>query len=132
MMADDIAAPDGILQTLVSLAQTTGLSMSLTLNVSGTTVTGELVGRNSWLDLLALELPGNDGSTLGGSLQENFRTDDDDLVDYTTYGFIHLRDAKFFVGNKMAPGSGGVLWRGRLSEVSGWCFGEMVPQAPSS
>lgn len=39
--------------------------------------------------------------------------------------FIHLRDARVFSpGNAGLPGNG-LLWRGRLSEVSGWSFGKL-------
>lgn len=37
--------------------------------------------------------------------------------------FIHLRNARYITGHVIAPQEGGLLWRGRLSEVSGWSLG---------
>ncbi|MBP0716154.1 hypothetical protein J8I33_22850 [Burkholderia sp. AcTa6-5] len=40
--------------------------------------------------------------------------------------YIHIKGARFFSnsGNPI-PGNGGVWWRGRISEVDGFCLGEL-------
>lgn len=44
--------------------------------------------------------------------------------------FIHLRDARIFIpGQEGMPGNG-MLWRGRLSEIVGWSFGQYAPARP--
>lgn len=63
------------------------------------------------------------------TIQANFKSlgiFGDDTLDY-----IHLRGAKFFSPSQpsfILSGDGGVFWRGRLSEVSGFfldCLGEV-------
>jgi hypothetical protein len=40
--------------------------------------------------------------------------------------FIHLRDARFFIGDRPVPNNRPVLWRGRLSEVDGFMLGTLA------
>jgi hypothetical protein len=39
--------------------------------------------------------------------------------------FIHLADARFFLGSNWVPTNRSVLWRGRISEVEGWFLGTL-------
>jgi len=40
-------------------------------------------------------------------------------------GFIHLQDARWLYSDgKVISGNTGVLWRGKLSAVDGFCFGQ--------
>lgn len=39
--------------------------------------------------------------------------------------FIHLRDARIWTGATVIPSGEGTFWRGRLSDVVGWVFGEL-------
>jgi hypothetical protein len=50
--------------------------------------------------------------------------------DRTTY--IHLRDARVLAPGVSPLPSGGMHWRGRLSEVSGWSFGHLGEPSPAS
>jgi hypothetical protein len=49
--------------------------------------------------------------------------------DRTTY--IHLSDAWVLASGVSALPPGGMHWRGRLSEISGWSFGHLEPSPPS-
>jgi hypothetical protein len=40
--------------------------------------------------------------------------------------FIHLRGAKLFLPNGVLPSSEGVLWRGRLSQITGFNLGALT------
>jgi hypothetical protein len=48
----------------------------------------------------------------------------------TTY--IHLKDARVLAPGVSPLPSGGMHWRGRLSEVSGWSFGHLGEPSPTS
>ena len=50
--------------------------------------------------------------------------------DRTTY--IHLRDARVLAAGASPLPPGGMHWRGRLSEVSGWSFGHLGEPSPAS
>lgn len=45
---------------------------------------------------------------------------------YRLPNFIHLKDAKFFVGSSTIPTDNGLLWRGRIASVSGFTIGSIV------
>jgi len=50
--------------------------------------------------------------------------------DRTTH--IHLSDARVLASGVGPLPPGGMHWRGRLSEVSGWSFGHLVEPSPAS
>ena len=50
--------------------------------------------------------------------------------DRTTY--IHLSDARVLAAGASPLPPGGMHWRGRLSEVSGWSFGHLGEPSPAS
>ena len=69
---------DGLLRLFAKMAQEDGLSLGLTLHVGGAIITGELIGRDKWLEKLAelMATAGDTGRTLGGSLVEAYRAVD--------------------------------------------------------
>jgi hypothetical protein len=50
--------------------------------------------------------------------------------DRTTH--IHLSDARVLASGASPLPPGGMHWRGRLSEVSGWSFGHLGEPSPAS
>lgn len=40
--------------------------------------------------------------------------------------FIHLKNCRVFMPQPV-PSSGDLYWRGRLSDVSGWSYGQLIP-----
>ncbi len=120
---------DPVLETLVSLAQEQGYSLGLVLNVRGLVITGTLVGRDAWFDLLheAASTAGAGGEALGRGLRDGMRGDDEP-EDQTAvrYGYIHLKDARVVSHDGHLPGRDGLLWRGRLGSVDAWSLGTLV------
>lgn len=105
-------------------------ALSVTLQVGGILVAGELIGHGRWRDELKAWL-----ATIGGSSdvvsgvvdaveQQREEADRDGPMH-----FLHLRDATFLTN--CAPGPDGVvplgpgrpLWRTRISDVQGWSLG---------
>lgn len=128
-LAPEVADP--MLDTFVELADA-GLGVSLTLTLPGGVVTGMLVGRTQWLGLFreALTATGETGAAIGSQIEQAWlkRMDDEDTT--LPYGFVHLQGAKFLLGSSqhsLVPHNEGLLWRGRLSEVSGWSLGGVEP-----
>jgi len=119
---------DIMLHTFVRAAFEGQLSMGITLNVPGTVVSGVLIGRNEWLELFEAWLAEAGDTTMGPALSEGvvrISQEAEEARGYPLFGYIHLKDARFLVGENLMPNRGrGLLWRGKLSEVSAWSLGQ--------
>ncbi len=121
---------DMLLRLFAKMAQETKIEMGITLTVRGLVVSGLLVGRDRWLDHFTelISQAGEVASGIGTGLQEAYRQSDlqRSSGDDVEYGYLHLLNAKYFLGGQeTVPGSGSVIWRGRISEVSGWSIGSV-------
>lgn len=128
---------------LLLLAAERGRHVGLTVSVNGSVVSGRLVGAVEYFRALADEFMGSEGSTgMDELFAESFRNVVDDahrsvqdaltgLMDGTdaerTVEFLHLTDARYVSGSAFLPhGRHGVLWRCRVSDVSGWSMGDLL------
>lgn len=104
-------------------------ALSVTLQVGGALVTGELIGHGRWQSELKAWLAtvgGNSDviSDLVGIIEEELA---EHAPDRPTH--LHLRDAKFitnYVGSMegiAAQGPSRPLWRARIADVQGWSLG---------
>lgn len=121
--------PDLQLQLLVRLlSQDAEAALPITLTVGGAFLHGDLISHEAWTTGWANSLHGVDGP--GAKLLERFPEQVDEVVEekqgrsapQRLPQWIHLRDA---IG--VAAGGGSVvmpLWRGRLTDVSGWSLGK--------
>jgi hypothetical protein len=117
---------DFVLQLLAAATQqSTVAEIGLTITVGGTVVTGTLVGRDAWFQALEawLESQAEGAGSIAGAFSQAFQ-EDPPVDDPAMFGYLHLKDARFFVGSRMAPEEG-TFWRGRISEVSGFSFGTL-------
>lgn len=128
-------APDSdyLLATLISLCNgIRDFTMSITVTVSGTTITGTLIGGHEYYTLLADGLDQAQGAGAEGfaaamsprlrELAEDYGSDEaEDLP----VGFVHIKDARIVGDAGFIPTSGGLLWRGRIEHVSGWTLGTL-------
>ncbi|WP_196482435.1 gas vesicle accessory protein GvpU [Burkholderia pseudomultivorans] len=128
------ATTDWFLQSLVSIVNRTPGTFGITLNVDGQLISGQLVGGKQYFEGFADAFAGalNDVDGAEGvrsflASHGNIYSDEDDAPnDIPPPQFIHVKGARFFSnsGNPI-PGNGGVWWRGRISEVDGFCLGEL-------
>ncbi|MGD0032529.1 gas vesicle accessory protein GvpU [Paenibacillus illinoisensis] len=115
---------DFTLQTLVSIANL-GVSVSVTLNVGGTLVTGLLASGKEYMESAAKLFEGTNkqGEQLSSIYQ---RYADEIYSNYTpedaNIEFIHLKEATIFHG---ATDFNVNLWRGKINAVDGFSFGRM-------
>lgn len=130
--------PDWFLRTLVNLtnAGDGNGDFGMTLLVGGFLVSGNVIGGARYFDLLSKDFtrgitdPGI-AEAIRASLAECaniYRTkaaaDSSQLPTY-----VHLMDVRCFnTAGSPIPTNGGILWRGRLSEVSGFMLGTVVRQ----
>lgn len=124
---------DWLLRNLVKIVDSNdGLTIGITLQVSGMLVSGSLIGgKHYFMGFSQVISSGFGDIEVSASVREAFgkyaeiyevKGDDDD--EYIPPNYIHLRDARFFntSGNPI-PGNMGVWWRGRISEVGGFILG---------
>jgi hypothetical protein len=134
-----------------AIPEISSMSMGITLTTSTGLISGQLISAIEWFR--TVEKQCNEAASRypgARSLAEFFKQFADDyaeslaeysvtleriqdipdryrniLVEEETPSFIHLKEARLFsAGQTLQPGNG-ILWRGRLSEVNGWCLGSM-------
>jgi hypothetical protein len=134
-----LVGPDPILGALVDIvndARANADTVTLSLIVKGAVVSGELVPAWRWMTLVDEQLG---GSTFLGERAEELAEEarlawaaNDPPAEHWTAErvkthnprsqFVHLQNAQIVTGNGDYPPT---LWRVRLADVSGWCFGAL-------
>lgn len=123
---------DWLLTFLVGLANDAGIGVDITVVADGTVVSGRLVSMHDWLRMNADQFPdGEVAQILADHLRQlaaeatptSADSDDDDGQPSASY--IHLADARYVDAQGAYPGRGSLLWRGRLSGISGWSLGSL-------
>jgi hypothetical protein len=125
---------DYLLQTIVwATNQPPGTDRTgITLYVSGSVISGQLISRRAFYDGMADEIDeavrrdtGNEASAFGTMFRDLGREQDEapDLGSTRT-AFLHLAEARVFASaGPPIPTNRGVFWRGRLSSIDGWNIG---------
>ncbi|WP_328291331.1 hypothetical protein OG218_00940 [Kineococcus sp. NBC_00420] len=117
---------DAILQFIVSLANDVdGFEMGVTLFTPSGPVSGILTGIDKWFDAWEqMVKEGSTGHSFVEGLNKTLAERRSELPPQTqdTIRYVHLTGAHFISGGQMVPVSGqpGLLWRGQLTDVSGW------------
>jgi hypothetical protein len=130
VIVGNLTDQDWFLQRLVNIVEG-GVSFDITLNVSGNIVSGALIGGKQYFKLLGESFASGLGDNeAADSLKATFIKKGEEIYDENTKdihepNYLHLKDAKFFVGGGGIPSNKGVLWRGRISEISGFSLGKL-------
>ncbi|MGF1497080.1 MAG: gas vesicle accessory protein GvpU [Elainellaceae cyanobacterium] len=123
---------DRLLQAVAAIPEKTSIQLSLTLNVSGLIVSGQLISRQTYFRQITDMIHDSDaGDYVKESLDEfigqvGHEIEGDEVhsngVSLPTY--IHLKNAQMYPSNgRGMPSNTDALWRGRISEISGFSFG---------
>jgi hypothetical protein len=129
---------DWFLEGLVAFVDQTQSSLSMTLSVGGTLVSGQLVGGKEYFEGMASMLGQGDVSA-SGSAQTKVQYLRKLFADTGTafYGdkverellskplYLHLKNARFFGGPSELNIQTG-WWRGRISAIDGFFLGELT------
>jgi len=127
---------DWMLRYLVDMANLQELQIGLTLLVDGMLVSGTLIGGQAYFAGITQTI----SSAMCDSPEATAVTDLFEKVNRAVHAetspekpspppaYIHMKDTYFFQpGNTgSTPSSQGVLWRGKLSQVSGFFFGNLT------
>lgn len=138
MSDDQISNVDPHLMAFVHGMNAGDGEVGITLLASGGVVTGNLVSAAKWWHLHA-ELFASNSMTALAEMYEDLssgsrvdqavpdsRLEGDDAPTTLLPAHIHLINARYMFGTSMIPTPPeGMLWRGRLSEISGWSLGMM-------
>ncbi|WP_244110275.1 gas vesicle accessory protein GvpU [Burkholderia cenocepacia] len=132
----DYDQADWFLQSLINIVNGSGITFSITLNVGGQTITGQLVGGKQYFegfaDAFSGALPDKEEAEQVradfASYGNIYANEDGTPKDLSPPHYIHLKNARCFptAGNSI-PANGGVWWRGRISQVDGFFLGELSP-----
>jgi hypothetical protein len=131
---------DWFLAQLVGWANEFGIEQGITLAVGGAVISGQLISGKRFFEELAtfvMSSGGNATDELKKALAESIKqwtviynqpegTADDSAPPVPTY--IHLRNALWiYPDGRFLPANHGVLWRGKLAAIDGFCLGETRP-----
>lgn len=134
-----LATRDWFLQHLISLTNaTTDGTFPVTLSVNGMLVAGTLVSIHQYFREVAGPITGSVFSNEESAPAKAFHQDIAEMgpdpttkpsaIPFTDLNYVHLKGAKFFTaGGQTMNVTSSVLWRGRLTEVTGWSFGKFEP-----
>jgi len=127
---------DWLLQKLVNLCNISDSYLSITLNVRGSLISGELIGGEQYFDGFASDLKKGGMSAefadffkkFGGIYTKQKEQIKDKKDDETAPPpqYIHLKNAQIFLhGRNPIPTNRGVWWRGRLEAIDGFILGTL-------
>lgn len=129
--------PDGLLTTLVSMANKGAASFHITILCNGAVIAGSIVGGNYYLEELGVaiskgiersspHIPREELVALSEyfrDLAEKIYPADGDGNDRLENTFIHLKDVELIAPEGWAMDSEFPFWRVSLSSISGWTLG---------
>lgn len=125
---------DWLLEILVKLVNKSKSEIGITLQVGGFLVSGLLVSRTQYFDGFASDFSSAFSDTEAAEdIRNSFSKfgqvqseEEEENPNPLPPAYIHLKEAHFFMnGSKPIPDNKGIWWRGRLSEVSGFCLGSL-------
>jgi hypothetical protein len=124
---------DWFLANLVRLVNEADLQFPLSLQAGGVTICGRLIGGSEYFRRFADQFVAGwqDDETKIAAAEHLAGLGDvygapQEGQPFSYPHFIHLADARVFApGSSPMPGNEGVLWRGRLSEISGFWMGQL-------
>src|SRR5262245_44066647 len=126
---------DWNLLNLIDLANRLEAGFPVTIVCGGAVITGDLVSVREYFRLFGELLSGpfephnqeaadairKQFEGVGDEIRAEIEEEESGAREPTLPSFIHLRNAQFVAGNAMLP-TNGMLWRGKLSHVSGFAL----------
>ena len=122
---------DPQLRRLVHLANRYNIEVSVTVISGGQAISGQIIGGKKFFELYSNNLadawPSQDGKE---EIREAFRKGgeiyDDISGSIPLPQYIHIEHARIISPYGQTPtGGDGLLWRGRISQITGFCLGSI-------
>lgn len=128
----DSTQADWLLETLVETVNGANVEIGITLNLGGLLISGNLAsGKKYFAGIADVFSKGVADPESADKFRESLSKAGDDIYQSNRDAeepvriprYIHLKNARFYgICNGPVPTNDGVWWRGRLSEVQGFCF----------
>ncbi|MCA1577058.1 MAG: hypothetical protein LC794_06805 [Acidobacteria bacterium] len=107
--------------------------IDIILTIGGMLVAGELVSSTRWINEMRYDTDSETSDDLNDQPNEAASSESANPRSESERRFIHLREAKFYLGGTVIPGEGdGFLWRGKVSSVDGFTSGTLVTRNSST
>lgn len=115
---------DKLLTFLIQMVNGSEAEFGMTLNIGGVVVSGYLVGQQRYFG----EGFAEDFGELLGKSERKAEVKDaigkpGKFYEEADLDFIHMKDARIFLGTTVIPSGNGIWWRGRVKEVQGYSLG---------
>jgi hypothetical protein len=128
----DVPGEDWLLQDVVRfINRLEGISIGITLTMSGGIITGDLINiKEFFYEYGKLWKEGFKRiPEAGAMLDQQWREHGDETAKHikdanqVLFHYVHLKNARYMVGSTAISEVGGMLWRGRLSQIGGFSIG---------
>ena len=135
---------DWLLEQIVSIVNYTGMQIGITLNLSGSVVSGIAISGKTYITEMAARLeaenpPFNENSPTFSSVLADALRGFEPLMPpfeeakegfmHENPNYLHLKSAETFVGGgTVIPARGATYFRCRISEISGFSLGTLARQ----
>jgi hypothetical protein len=141
---DDISPKDWYLDTVLNFVlgfsdEYEGGSVGLTVQSNGVTVSGMAISRTEWIAGIVGQYAQAGAEDTGKYIKQLFEQANAQAIDgdkerqkaelpTTARRFLHLKDARIGHGDQYTQVP---LWRGKLSDITGWSLGSWNPPRAS-
>ncbi|MCM3003562.1 gas vesicle accessory protein GvpU [Priestia koreensis] len=117
---------DSILEFFVTASNKHDFALDITLNLKGAIVSGTTISAREYFEQLSESFTSDSDVSEALSEQLSSAGEAANADDVGEAHFIHLKDARIYCGDsKPTPSKGKILWRGKLSEIDGFCLGKI-------
>ncbi|MBP5802372.1 hypothetical protein J2D78_09785 [Microbacterium maritypicum] len=129
---DELRVKDWMLEDLVRIFDNDGSAIGITIQSNGATISGLLIGADEYLRRVGEtfeQSPVPDMKVLPELWGKSLADTNDWLAERDSRGlarparrFLHMRDARILTGSQPVNVP---LWRGNLSDITGWALGSI-------
>jgi len=125
-----------VFNDILNHSESEEISIGITLNVRGVTITGLLISLRNYYSKMQVMLSHGDSSNsnawipLLDSMKPQVPKDDREwevISDIIGIGYICLKDAKYIYGSTLIPTDSHGLWIGRVESIDGFMIGTLSP-----
>lgn len=126
---NNVIDKDWLLQSFVDVVNNnSGSTIGITLTTHGFLISGDLIGGKEYFDELGRLL----GNISEAKVHDHYKKMGEEIYSEENQknesgpSLLHLKNAKFYnATGESIPSNSGTLWRGKISEISGFTLGKL-------
>jgi hypothetical protein len=134
--SENIPGEDWLFGSLIRVSHDVpDFGLSVTVSIPGAVLTGTLIGPQEFFEqygkLWKQGFLNRGDAAAGAKIEEvwgrlGMNPNPDDPSSQHSYDYFHMKNVRVLVAGLAKPGPTGMLWRGRVSLVSGFAVGELT------